>query len=166
MIKKIISGGQTGVDRAALDVAINLKINWGGWCPRGRIDENGTIPQRYTQLVEIPDDIKNEKENYDTRTKMNIRDSDASLIIVPSIPIPNEIQDGTRLTIQYAVKQNARYLILNLNSEIEHNLLTLMDWIKANKIQVLNVAGPRESLCPGIYINSYNFLIKFMGIYF
>ena len=85
MIGKIISGGQTGVDRAALDVAIDLDIQYGGWCPKGRLDENGTIPSKYKNLEELNGTFSNDKENYDTRTKKNIQNSDGTLIILPSL---------------------------------------------------------------------------------
>lgn len=91
MLKKIISGGQTGVDRAALDAAILLKIPHGGWCPKGRLSEVGKIPDKYL-LKET------ESSDYSERTKLNIHDSDGTLIFVPSTPI--KVTDGTLLTIQ------------------------------------------------------------------
>src|SRR5262245_15492232 len=99
MLEKIVSGGQTGVDRAALDVAIELNIEYAGWCPKGRLDENGRIPSKYKNLTEIDGAFTNEKENYDTRTKKNIQDSDGTLVLVPSLPLPEGIKDGTLLTI-------------------------------------------------------------------
>lgn len=158
MLKKIVSGGQTGVDRAGLDSAINLNIPIGGWCPKGRIDELGTIPSKYNQLIEISGDIRSEKENYDTRTKRNIRDSDGTLILVPSMPLPANIKDGTILTINEVSRQKKAYLILNLSSLQETNISACMEWIRVNNIRTLNIAGPRESTCPGIYKNSYQLL--------
>lgn len=109
MIKEIISGGQTGVDQAALDAAIELKISYSGKCPKGRIDENGVIPKRFSELKEIDGEFKTEKENYDARTKKNIEESDATLIIVPEIPLPSSIKDGTLLTIDEVKKQGKPY---------------------------------------------------------
>ena len=89
MIEKIVSGGQTGVDRAALDAAINLKIPHGGWCPRGRCAEDGIIPEKYILICPSAQDSDYPETNiYDERTKLNIRDSDGSLILVPQIPLP------------------------------------------------------------------------------
>ncbi len=162
MIEKIVTGGQTGVDRAGLDAAIDLNINYGGWCPKGRIDEKGIIPDKYKNLVEIPNNIENEKENYDTRTKMNIRDSDATLIFLPCYPIPLEIQDGTLLTINEVSSQNKPYLLINLKNDPEENSIIFFEWIRFNNVSILNIAGPRESNSPGIYKNSYDFLSKFL----
>ncbi|WP_019216466.1 YpsA SLOG family protein, partial [Legionella tunisiensis] len=100
MLEKIVSGGQTGVDRAALDVAIDWNILYGGWCPKGRLDENGTIPKKYQYLKELEENYLNDKENFDARTKKNIQDSDGTLILVPSLPLPETIKDGTLLTIE------------------------------------------------------------------
>src|SRR5690242_15332061 len=100
MIKKIVSGGQTGPDRAALDVAIKLGIPHGGWCPRGRKAEDGDIPDRYQLRCPTGDSEDKETNIYNERTKLNIRDSDGTLILVPAIPLPNTITDGTNLTIQ------------------------------------------------------------------
>lgn len=158
MLEKIVSGGQTGVDRAGLDSAIYLEIPYGGWCPKGRIDELGTIPSKYNQLIEILCQVSSEKENYDTRTKLNIRDSDGTLILVPSMPLPSNIKDGTILTITEVSHQNKPYLVVNLSSLKEDNISKCMEWIRSNNIHTLNIAGPRESTCPGIYIESYSLL--------
>ncbi|MFJ1268173.1 putative molybdenum carrier protein [Legionella lytica] len=151
MLEKIVSGGQTGVDRAALDVAYNSHLVFGGWCPKGRIDELGIIPNKYGQLVEHQIDISTDKENYDARTKLNIRDSDGTLIILPTLPLPEKIKDGTLLTIKSVASQKKPYLIINLSFSIEEN-----------KIHILNIAGPRESSCEGIYEASYAFLSKLL----
>lgn len=151
MIEKIISGGQTGVDRAALDAAIHIDISFGGWCPRGRIDEEGIIPEKYNVLQEISGNFNNEKENYNTRTKYNIRDSDATLILVPKMPLPPEIKDGTILTIVEVQKQNKPYLIIDLSEALRNNVEHIINWINQKNIKILNVAGPRESSNPGIY---------------
>ena len=74
MIDKIVSGGQTGADRAALDVALELGLSTGGWIPRGRRAEDGAIPERYEELVE------SDSESYERRTELNVRDSDATVV--------------------------------------------------------------------------------------
>lgn len=140
MVDRIISGGQSGVDRAALDAAIASGIPHGGWCPKGRLSETGTIPTQY-QLNETP------SEEYAQRTAWNIRDSDATLIFVPSLPL--DVTDGTVLTIEEVKKQNKPYLIINLSKH--PSIDDIVDWLQDTKIKVLNVAGPRESQSPGIY---------------
>ena len=163
MIEKIISGGQTGVDRAALDVAIDLNILYGGWCPRGRIDELGAIPERYIDLEEHGESFLSEKDNYDARTKLNIRDSDGTLILVPSDPIPAHIVDGTLLTIDEVKRKGKPYLLINLSASIEDSVTECQLWMKNNEICVLNIAGPRESNSPGIYDLSHEFLHVFLA---
>ena len=158
MFEKIISGGQTGVDRAALDIAIDLTIPYGGWCPKGRIDEVGVIPEKYNELIEITLAVNNNQDNYNTRTKLNIRDSDGTLIIVPTLPLPKEITDGTILTIEEVSNQNKPYLLIELTNSVEDNVSQCLDWGEKHGIYTLNIAGPRESSCNGIYKDSYNFL--------
>ncbi len=140
---KIISGGQTGVDRAALDAAIKLGISHGGWCPKGRLAEDGTIRSAYS-LQET------QTSDYAERTLLNIRDSDATLIIIPGDI--TQITDGTVLTKKSVEEQNKPFLILDLSHEID--LLNVLDWIKVNNIKILNIAGPRESQSHGIYNRS------------
>lgn len=140
---KIVSGGQTGVDRAALDIAIKLNIPHGGWCPRNRLSEDGVIPAKY-QLAET------KSSEYSERTKLNIQDSDGTLIIVPKIDI--KITDGTILTIQEAQYTGKPHLIVNISEQID--TLSIIRWTNENNINILNIAGPRESQCPGIYVKS------------
>lgn len=158
MFEKIISGGQTGVDRAALDIAIDLDLPYGGWCPKGRIDEIGIIPEKYNRLIEVVTVFDNNQDNYNTRTQLNIRDSDGTLIIVPTFPLPKEITDGTVLTIEEVCTQNKPYLLISLTNSVEDNLSRCLAWLKEHGIDTLNVAGPRESSSQGIYKDSYNFL--------
>ncbi len=149
MLKKIVSGGQTGVDRAALDVAIQLNISHGGWCPKGRLAELGeVIPMKY-HLVETLSDQPSE------RTILNIRDSDATLIIVPSLPL--EVTDGTILTIQEVKKTGKIHFIFNLAGE--QKVQDIQNWLSDNNIEILNIAGPRESQSLGIYEKSFCLLM-------
>lgn len=154
MIEKIVSGGQTGVDRAGLDSAIALGIEYGGWCPKGRLDELGIIPEQYIHLVELEGEYSTEKEKFDARTKQNIVDSDGTLIIVPQIPLPIEITDGTLLTITEVEGQQKPFLMIDSSGSQEENAHAIADWIHSNGIKILNVAGPRESSSRGIYNTS------------
>ncbi|MFI4956521.1 MAG: putative molybdenum carrier protein [Gammaproteobacteria bacterium] len=146
---KIISGGQTGVDRAALDAAIKAYMPHGGWCPKGRLSEAGPLPSQY-QLNETP------SEEYAQRTLWNIRDSDATLIFVPSLPL--QVTDGTVLTIEEVKKQSKPYLIVDLSRQTSTD--EIINWIKDNHVNILNVAGPRESQSPGIYAATHQFMVE------
>jgi hypothetical protein len=148
---KIVSGGQTGVDRAALDAAMALGLPHGGWCPKGRVAEDGEIPQRYL-LKET------QSSGYIERTKLNVRDSDGTLIIVASLA--TEITYGTNLTKEEAEKTGKPLLIVDLSQEID--FAQILAWEIKNHINVLNVAGPRESKSVGIYQQSYDFLKKLL----
>jgi hypothetical protein len=157
MIEKIVSGGQTGVDRAALDTAIALNIPYGGWCPKGRIYELGIIPKKYEALTEVSGEFKNEKENYDARTIRNIADSDGTLILIPVEPLPDNVRDGTLLTIKEAEKRKP-FLKINLSKPQIDNIEEIQNWVKKHNIAILNIAGPRESSYSGIYKISADFL--------
>ena len=146
MIDKIISGGQTGVDRAALDVALALKIPQGGWCPKGRLSEDGIIPQHH-QLQETP------SSKYSERTEWNVRDADGTLIILHSEPI-----GGTLLTINLAERLKKPLLIFDLSNNQGNTKILI--WLLKNKIKILNIAGPRESQEPGIYQSAYDLLFQ------
>lgn len=158
MINKIISGGQTGVDRAAHDAAIFNGLDIAGWCPKGRIDENGIIPDKYSCLTEVAGSFASEAQNYNFRTMRNIEDSDGTLVLVPAWPLPETIKDGTILTLQHARSCNKPLLILVLNQSTAKNHASLTEWLYRNSIKALNIAGPRESSQPGIYDLSFNFL--------
>ena len=144
MIKKIISGGQTGADRAALDVALELGIPCGGWCPKGRLAEDGPIDPRY------PLKETNSSE-YRERTEKNVEDSDGTLILTCGAP-----SGGTAFTIQMAEKHKKPYLVIDLDETEDPT--GVVNWIKAQGIALLNVAGPRESKAPGINKRANAFL--------
>jgi len=136
-VEVVVSGGQTGVDRAALDAAAAVGLPVGGWCPRGRRAEDGVIPARYA-LRETPG------SDYAERTEWNVRDSDATLIAVRGAPT-----GGTRLTARLADALGRPLFVCDL---LRHNdPQAIVDWLGTHQVRVLNCAGPRESGAPGIY---------------
>ena len=144
-IQKIVSGGQTGVDRAALDVALELGISCGGWCPRNRIAEDGRIAERYPLKETATSDPS-------VRTEMNVIDSDGTLVVTWGKP-----SGGTLLTILCARHHRKPFLEVNLEGQPE--IESLRKWIHSQEIRVLNIAGPRESHDPGtIHVQAMNFL--------
>ena len=140
MIGKIVSGGQTGADRAALDVAIRLGIPHGGWVPKGRATEAGVLPDRY-RMREMP------SANYAQRTEQNILDSDGTLIVSHGA-----LDGGSGLTETLAEEHGRPHLHLDMKTlSVSDAAYTLKGWIGDNAIRVLNIAGPRESRDPDIY---------------
>ena len=136
-LEKIISGGQTGVDRAALDAALEQNIPVGGWCPQGRRAEDGPIPEEYP-LRETP------SGEYEQRTAWNVRDSDGTLIIAPA-----PLTGGTALTQTEADEQGRPVLHVRPSDPVPIPMIRA--WAAENDVQVLNVAGPRASEVNGIY---------------
>ena len=137
---KIISGGQTGADRAALDAAINLGISHGGWLPRGRKTEDGPLPQRYG-LQEL------ESAKYRDRTEKNILASDGTLILSFG-----SLTGGSALTEALAIRHNRPCLYLDLELINQAQAATIVkDWLLEHRIDIVNVAGPRASGEPRIY---------------
>lgn len=143
---KIVSGGQSGVDRAALDFALQYGILCGGWCPKGRKAEDGRIDEKYP-LKETVDD------NYNTRTKLNVEHSDGTLFFFKKMP-----DKGTLLTIKFAEEFNKPVLEVNLSHDQKQNIQLVNAWLQAHNFKTLNIAGPRESNSPGIYNDSLGFL--------
>ena len=144
MIAKIVSGGQTGVDRAALDAALELGRACGGWCPRGRRAEDGAIAIQYP-LHETP------TADYPQRTQWNVRDSDGTLIVTRGKPCK-----GTAFTIEVAHRLKKPCLIVDLGTHPD--AAAVCAWAKDYGIRILHVAGPRESTRPGIYAPVKQFL--------
>ncbi|MBS0151000.1 MAG: putative molybdenum carrier protein [Nitrospira sp.] len=135
-VEKILSGGQTGADRAALDWAIAHQIPHGGWCPKGRRAEDGMIAAEYS-LQETP------QRNYRQRTKWNVRDSDATLIIT----LTKKLTGGSLVTSHQAMKRGRPWLHVCPNEDWENKLT---EFVNQHQIHILNVAGPRSSSAPGI----------------
>ena len=136
---KIVSGGQTGVDRAALDFAIRHGLEHGGWCPGGRLAEDGVIPQVY-RLCET------DSPEYDERMERNVRDSDATLIIARK----EELSGGTAFTRTCAEQHRRPVLVVCETDGVARGAAVLAKFLKRNKVRTLNVAGPRESQAPGL----------------
>ncbi len=140
-LDKIVSGAQTGVDRAALDVALKLGIPCGGWVPRGRIDELGRIPERYPNLRET------ESADFSERTAANVRDSDGTLIISCG-----PLTGGSLYTREVADRLDRPCLHLDLDVlTVEKAVTAARGWLDQNAVGVLNVAGPRASKDPKIH---------------
>ena len=146
MILKIVSGGQTGVDRAALDAAIAVGWPTGGWCPRGRRAEDGRIPAIYPLIeTEEPETIM--------RTYYNIRDSDATVVMFSPVR-----STGTKSTATLARLLRRPTRVVDPFRKEAARLLVA--WLEKNPVSTLNVAGPRESEAPGVYARSYEVLVQ------
>jgi len=148
-LEKILSGGQTGVDRAALDVAMALNIPCSGWCPRGRRAEDGRIPDRYP-LQETA------RPSYSSRTIQNVIDSDGTLILALG-----RLTGGTLLTKNTAHSRRKSWLFVDLHGSPD--VTVVQNWLGENEIRVLNVAGPRASQAPGIYSLATSFLLRLLS---
>jgi len=147
MLQKIISGGQTGADRAALDVAIKFNIPHGGWVPKGRIAEDGPLSDNY-HLQERP------PSSYPARTEQNVIDSNGTLIFSRGKPT-----GGTEYTRKMVLKHKKRMLHIDLNIATSYDAASLIrSWIELQNIQILNVAGPRASKDSRIYDEVFRIL--------
>ncbi len=140
MVKKIISGGQTGVDRAALDFALKFDVPHGGWIVKGRWAEDGVLPDKY-MLQEIPE------PSYPRRTLKNVLESDGTLLVSRG-----PLTGGSDYTRKMAVSRGRPHLHIDLDQTTPFQAAEkIRDWIASERIEVLNVAGPRGSKDPKIY---------------
>lgn len=147
MLKKVISGGQTGVDRAGLDAAMEAGIPVGGYCPKGKKSEDGPIPDCYP-LEELA------TTQYHVRTEKNVLESDGTLILNK-----RPLSHGTKLTHDYTVRHLKPCLIVQLDAGQMIEPTQVVKWIEGQQIKTLNIAGPRESkFLDGIYMESYSYL--------
>ncbi len=146
---RIVSGGQTGADRAALDAALEVGLDTGGWVPLGRQAEDGTIPARYPNLQEADSELPA------VRTELNVRHSDATVIVTHGV-----LSGGSALTESLARKLARPLLHLDLDriSELSASA-ALHDWLLRQRPETLNVAGPRESEDPAIHAATKRVLI-------
>ncbi|UPU37817.1 putative molybdenum carrier protein [Geomonas paludis] len=151
MLNKIISGGQTGVDRAGLDAALEAGIPIGGSCPKGRLAEDGVVPACYP-LIELS------QGGYPARTERNVIDSDGTLILNVG-----RLSGGTRATVDFAIKHAKPYLVVQLDQHPD--VAEAAAWIADHRISTLNVAGPRESKHPGVYAAALAYLRQLLPIF-
>ena len=137
------------MDRAALDVALELGLPCGGWCPKGRRAEDGRIPERYPMEEASSSD-------YRVRTGLNVQDSDGTLILAWG-----RLAGGTLLTLKLARRLHKPYFVVDLVHGGEAT--SVQEWGRANQIGILNVAGPREGEAPGIHARASSFLRQVLG---
>ncbi len=150
VLQRVVSGGQTGVDRAALDAALEAGLEIGGWCPAGRRAEDGRIPDRYP-LQETPSAETAE------RTEWNVRDADGTLVI-----FAGPLRGGTELAVQVAHRLGKPLLVVDLARPTDPAEVTR--WIAVFGIRTLNVGGPREGESPGIYRHAMPLLRGVFGL--
>ena len=149
MIRTVVSGGQTGVDRAGLDAAVNAGFPIGGYCPHGRRAEDGTIPEKYPM-------IERAESEYRFRTEKNVIESDGTLILNKG-----DLTNGTKATYDFTVQHGKPCLIVQLDAAEIIKPEQVVRWLDGQFIKVLNVAGPRESKYPeGIYADAVSYLEK------
>lgn len=156
MIARIVSGAQTGVDRGALDAAIEAACPYGGWVPKGRRSEDGCVPARYSAMSETA------SANYLKRTEQNVIDSTATVILCHGAPT-----GGTLRTVEFCKKHSRPYWIDDPDSPNETDRgMEIRYWIESefgDAPIVLNFAGPRESKCPGIQEAARRYIARFLA---
>jgi hypothetical protein len=152
-VRRVVSGAQTGADRAALDAALELGVACGGWVPRGRLDEDGVIPDRYPHLVET------DEEGFAPRTALNVRNSDATLIVSHG-----PLSGGSKLTATKAAELGRPCLHVDLASVgVPQALERAREWLAEARPEVLNVAGPRASRDADIYRKTRTIVTGLLG---
>lgn len=155
---KIVSGGQTGVDRGALQAAMDLGLDWGGWAPRGWNAENGTIPPQYRVKMR-----EHASSSYRGRTLRNVLDSHATLIVVASYPLSG----GTLQTRFFTQEAGRPHFVVALGeASAAEKVRTWLGSLFAKEHPtpfVLNVAGPRESKSGGIQKRTCRFLVEVLA---
>lgn len=138
------------MDRAALDAGIACGVPVGGWCPAGRRAEDGMIPECYP-LLELDSPV------YAVRTEQNVVDSDATLVLNLG-----ELVDGTALTVQLARKHRKPFLVVQLDENADP--VAAAAWLRELEVKIVNIAGPRESKCPGIHESALEFVRRLLQV--
>jgi hypothetical protein len=150
-IERIVSGGQTGVDRGALDAALEFNFPCGGWCPADRMAEDGAIPVIYPLTV-LPN------AGYPERTRQNALDSDGTVILAPG-----RLTGGTRLTQMFCSRLNRPCLLIDASSTSDLNAVAeVARFVGDRGIRILNVAGPRESGWPLAHAYARRVILGFL----
>ena len=155
IIRKVISGGQTGADRAALEWAIENSILHGGYCPKGRLAEDGPIPTNYALL-------ETKTDKYPERTKLNVEQSNATLVVVGE----SKLTRGSKLTVTHAEKKQKPVLVVfaaGAEQPTEAQVAEVRSWLEKHDPMVLNVAGSRASTSPNVYAFTKNLLSAVIG---
>ncbi len=148
-INRIISGGQTGADQAALDCAMALKLEYGGWLPPGRMTERGSLASKYIMQVMA-------RGGYPQRTRKNVEEADGTLIVSHG-----PLTGGSALTAKLARQQGKSCLHIDLDHlPVAEHVKEIQNWLNTNDILTLNVAGPRASSDPRIYENTLLLLMN------
>jgi len=150
----IVSGGQTGVDQAALQAGLDCGLQVGGWCPPGGICEDGLIPDHYN-LKETPETCSQIAPGVprSLRTEWNVRDAEATLVLSTSV-----LDSGSEFSVRCCKLFNKAILVINPNEPDAQQ--RIIDWLQTTEIKRLNVAGPSENTCPGVYILTYKLLMS------
>jgi len=152
LLKRIISGGQAGADRAALDAALDAGFPCGGLCPLGRLAEDGPLPERYP-LREL------DSPRYRDRTRRNVLDSDATVIIAFG-----DLTRGSALTRRYAEEAGKPVLALDASRHsVDQAAALLTAFVADHSVRTLNVAGPRASGQPDVYAYVYETMMRMLG---
>ena len=155
---KIVSGGQTGVDQGALEAAVDLGVDWGGWVPKGWRAENGTVPEQFRTRMQ-----EHASANYIVRTRQNVADSHATLILTDAYPLSG----GTLRTRDFCMNMMKSHFVVSFGEA--DAVGKVRKWLGqffavAHPVPfVLNVAGPRESKAPGIQSRTRIFLTEVLG---
>lgn len=150
-LKKIVSGGQTGVDRAALDAALAHGFACGGFCPAGRLAEDGRIADRYP-LTEL------QRGGYRARTRRNVLDSDGTAILYCGAP-----EGGTEQTLADCIRHRKPYKLIDAEEIAPARAAELLaSFVAAHAIETLNVAGPRASKAPRAYAYAFDVVTRLL----
>ena len=144
LISKIVSGGQTGVDRGALEAALDLGFPYGGYVPKGRRSEDGIVPLEFATMTE------DTRKDYLHRTELNVVNSDATLIL--TLNVEGAVTGGTKKTAEFARMHGRPCVFVVVSPEVVNpaHLDMALRFLVENQVRVLNVAGPRESKQPGV----------------